>query len=112
MSSERKTRKTPSLAKRRSAADTPLSVRKALTSTVESMTAVRASGMVFPICLYLSGNLLFFFLRVLASGPLLGVHALHHLNNAIPGCFAVNHGLGCEDNSLVFNRGFEQIAHG
>src|SRR5713101_203581 len=112
ISSERKTRKTPSLAKRRSSADTPPSVRKALTSTVESMTAVRTSGMVLPIFLYLSGNLLFLFLGVSGTRVLLGVHTLHHLNNAIPCLCAVNHGLGFEDNSLVFNRGFEQIAHG
>src|SRR5438128_214140 len=112
MSSQRKTRKTPSLAKRRSAADTPPSVRKALTSTVESMTAVRTSGMVFPIFLYLSGNLLFLFLRVVGTGALLGVYALYHLNNAIPCLSAVNHGLGFKHDGLVFNRGFEQIPHG
>src|SRR5438132_4687358 len=98
MSSQRKTRKTPSLAKRRSSADTPPSVRKALTSTVESMTAVRASGMVLPIFLYLSCDLLFLCLWVLGTGSLLGVYTLHHLNDAIPCLRAVYNSLGFEHN--------------
>src|SRR6266566_5348194 len=112
MSSDRKTRKTPSLAERRSSADTPPSVRKALTSTVESMTAVRASGMLLPIFLYLSGDLLFLFLRVLGMGSLLGVHALYHLNDAIPCLRAINSSLRFEHNGVVFNRGFQKITHG
>src|SRR5215467_5115548 len=104
MSSERKTRKTPSLAKRRSSADTPPSVRKALTSTVESMTAVRTSRMLLPICLYLSCDLLFLFFPVFGTGSLLGVHALHDLNHAIPCLFPINDGLGFDYNGFVFNR--------
>src|SRR5437016_8857266 len=106
------TKKTPSLARRRSSADTPPSVRKALTSTVESMTAVRTSGMMLPVFLYLSGNLLFLYLRCFGSGSLLGMHALHHLDDAIPCLLAVYNSLGFEHNGLVFNRGFQNITHG
>ena len=60
------------------------------------MTAVRTSGMVFPIFLYLSCDLLFLFLRVFCIGSLLGVYALNHLNDTIPCLSAVNHSLWLE----------------
>ncbi len=62
--------------------------------------------MLLPVCLYLSGNLLFLCFRVFGSGALLGVHALHHLDDTIPCLLAVYNSLGFEHNGLVFNRGF------
>src|SRR6266851_9935358 len=79
------------------------SVREALTSTVESMAAVRTSGRVLPIGLSLSGDLLFLCLRVLGAGSLLGLHALHRLDDAIPCLLAVYNSLRFEHNGLVFN---------
>jgi len=73
------------------------------------MTAGRTAGRVFPICLYLSGDLLFLFFRILGAGWELGVHAIHHLDELLPCVCSVNHVLGLEDNHIVLDSRFQQI---
>jgi hypothetical protein len=67
--------------------------------------------MLLSIRLYLSGNLLFLCFWVLGAGLLLGVHAIHDLDDTIPCVFTINYGFWFEHNSIVFNRGFQNITY-
>jgi hypothetical protein len=71
--------------------------KKALTSTVESATAL---SMFFTVGLNLSGDLLFLFFGVSGAGWQLGVHAIHDLNELLPCLCSVKYVLGLEHNRL------------
>jgi hypothetical protein len=60
-----------------------------------------ALGMLLSEFFYLSGNLLFFFYRVLGAGWQFGVHAVHDFDEPLPRFCSVNHGLGFEHNGLA-----------
>src|SRR5262245_36435179 len=101
--------KTPPAAWRRSTALTPSLRKKALTSTVESATAL---SMFFAVGFNLSGDRLFLFLRVLGAGRQLGVHAIHHLDELLPRVDPIHHVLGLEHNRLALDSRFQEITHG
>src|SRR2546421_9053001 len=101
--------KAPPTAWRRRMALTPSFRKKALTSTVESATAL---SMFFAVGFNLSGDLLFLFFWVLGARRQLGVHAIHHLDELLSRLGSVHHVLGLEDNHIVLDGRFQQIPHG
>src|SRR5262245_21468435 len=88
---------------------TPSLRKKALTSTVESATAV---SMFFAVGFNLSGDLLLFFSGVLCAGRQLGVHTIHHFDELLPRVSSIHHVLGLEHNRLTLDGRLQQITNG